>query len=130
MSETAILYDRKSVSPELTPEEAQAVHDALEFVIRDQISRRRLFPEVKNGYTDKIALLTELQKKFKTRDRTMKSWAVWDDDDPNDMFYVHAYSVFDAAFAALREVGWSIGSSSGNGDEIDEDENNKGVLST
>ena len=49
------------------------------------------------------ALLAEIARR-----QAMMRYLVWSDRDPNDSFEVEAQNVNDAAWAALRELGWCV----------------------
>jgi len=59
------------------------------------------------------ALLAEIARR-----QVMMRYLVWSDRDPNDSFEVEAQNANDAAWAALRELGWAV---SGEPYDIDED---------
>lgn len=56
-------------------------------------------------------LIEELQSRgkfvIKSHEATLR-YLVWSDHDPNDSFEVDASNVYDAAFAALDELGWCV----------------------
>ena len=57
------------------------------------------------------ALIDELHSRgkfvVKSHEANMH-YLVWNDRDPNDSFEVEAGNVYDAAFAALDELGWCL----------------------
>ena len=78
-----------------------------------------MFNAIENITTEK--LIAELRRRQIEGELNIMRYLVWNDHDPNDSFEVDASNVYNAAFAALDQLGWCLSGEPYDPAEDDED---------
>lgn len=69
-----------------------------------------MFDAIEDIPTEKLIAELQSRGKFVVKSHeTPLIYTIWNDNDPNDRFEVKADNPYDAALAAMDELGWCVG---------------------